>query len=128
MSSELLIRLIFISLGSAFISNVVTKQNGPLMVFSAFRMTVGKTAGQQAQNVSNLVTSGSLSETRMKWELRKNKLLKSAGEIVTCPFCLGPWIVLLWLLILDSFTFTNWFSGCGLLYIFLGVINGHSGR
>jgi len=125
--TEQLLELICISLASAFLANLITLQNGPMMIFSALRMLVGSWTAKRSNRISGLITHGALPEYRMKWELRKNKIYKSIAEIFSCPWCLGPWIVFIFVAIFanDRLIF-NWLVASGLLYVFLGVMNGRS--
>ena len=122
-----LICLLLVSLAGSFLASLVTKQNGPLFIFSAFRMNVGTWAARKIQANGIRINNGDLSEKRKDWLLRYAKLIKSISELVVCPYCLGPWIVLLGVAIFaNDNLLLNWFAGSGLLYIWLGIGNGRT--
>jgi len=122
-----LIALIFISLACAFISNVITRQNGPMFIFSAFRMMLSLWSTNKSITIGSEINSG-ISDSRRTFLLRKSKAIKSFAELFSCPFCIGPWLILIVSLIVFGFEglLVNWFAGSGLLYIWLGLINGRS--
>lgn len=129
--SNTLLQLIFISLGCAFVANVITKQNGPLFIFSAFRMKVSVWVNTYMLAIGEEINgsnNGEITAARKSWLLKKVQAFKSIGELVVCPYCLGPWLVLLVSITLfgiDSLL-QNWLAGSGLLYIWLGLINGRA--
>lgn len=121
---ERLILLAFISLACAFVANVITLQNGPVFVFSKFRQMVGVWVAKKSMQYGTIINQGS---GNAKLAIFKSYAIKSFGELVNCPYCLGPWLVLIVsisILGIDSLL-VNWLVGCGLLYVWLGFINGH---
>lgn len=120
-----MIDLIYISLACAFISNVLTKQNGPLFAFSALRMKIGTFIAMKTSDYGTEMNSD-ISNKQRNYLVAKSKILRSFAELITCPFCLGPWLVLVFVLFVDGNILQNWLVGSGLLYICLGVINGRN--
>ena len=120
-------KLILISLACAFLSNVITTQNGPMFVFSAFRMQVSTWASKLILSNGTKINSGELSDFGVKRFLLLSKFVKSIGELVTCPYCLSVWFVLIFIIIgFDGNLVTLWLAGSGLTYVWLGLLNGRS--
>jgi len=130
-----MVNLIFISLACAFIAHVVTLQNGPVFVFSWFRKAVGVWAAKKSMEYGTLLNSSSDAIIKNEKLLRlKGNLVRSLGELVNCPYCLGPWLVLVGVAIFATPTdalggandnlLVNWLAGSGMLYVWLGLVHG----
>jgi hypothetical protein len=115
-----MINLIYISLVSAFVASVVTSQNGPVFVFSAFRKTIGVWVAKKSGEQGHKINSG-LSGWSYRFAFWKSNIYRSLGELFNCPFCLGPWLALIGVAIFaNDHLVVNWLATCGLLYIVLG--------
>ena len=87
-----LLDLIYISLACAFLANLLTVQNGPMMIFAALRLKIGTWASTKSANLGQSLTN-SKAQWRRKQLQRKIKFYKSVASFISCPYCLGPWIV-----------------------------------
>lgn len=116
--------VLLIALASAFIANVVTLKSGPGFVFLNMRRLSGIWISKKTLTYGSLINAGALSPKQFEAIKIKSDIVRSLGEMINCPFCIGPWLVMAGVAIFANENFVvNWLVGSGLLYILLGWMN-----